>query len=491
MTNPLKYTIRFLLFTALIGGSSIALAAKAGPRGDLHRAKKVVDQYTAEVKQLAQWCSERGLGEQEKQTLRWLGPRDPYKMFVYSLPQKVGEEKPPQGASAEVLEWHGRLTKLRTRHANDLFDLARRAVRARQASLAFDLVLAAIRANPDHEAVRRLLGYQKYNGTWRTAWEVRKLRGGDVWHEKFGWLPKSYVTRYERGERLQKGRWISAEEDVRLHADIQSGWDIESEHYTIRTNLVIEAGVQLGLKLERLFRIWQQLFVRYYATEAQVLAMFDGRIRSRHVPPRFDVVYFRDREDYNRSLRASMPLIDTSIGAYVQQTRRAYFFAGEGYDERTLYHEATHQLFHQSRPVAPNVGQRANFWIVEGISLLMESLHREDGYDVLGGLDDARMYAARYRFLEDEFYVPLDEFTGFGMRQFQTDERVATLYSQAAGLTNFLVFYDEGRYRDAMVTYLRAIYSGRHNAGTLSRLTGESYEELDKQYRQFIEATRP
>ena len=42
-----------------------------------------------------------------------------------------------------------------------------------------------------------------------------------------------------------------------------------------------------------------------------------------------------------------------------------------------------------------------------------------------------------------------------------------------------------------MVTYLRAIYSGRANADTLSRITDESYEELDKQYGKFIEATRP
>jgi len=492
MTDYSILTIRRVLpLIVLTGGCLLASDADGKPGGDQHKAKTLVDQYTADIKELADWCEERGLDRQRDETLSWLSPRDPYKMFVYVPPEEVGDNQPPKDAEGDILQWHTRLTKLRTQHANDLFDLAKRAVRAKQASLAFDLVLAAIRANPDHEGLRRLFGYQKYNGRWHSDWEVRKLRAGEVWHEKFGWLPKSHVKRYEQGERRHKGRWISAEEDARLHRNTRNGWDVETEHYTIRTNLGIEEAVLLGVKLERLFRVWQQLFVRYYATEAQVKALFDGRARVRQVPPHFDIVYFRDREDYNRALRASMPNIEMSIGVYVHSTRRAYFFAGEGYDERTLYHEATHQLFHQSRPVVANVGARANFWIVEGASLLMESLRREGNYDVLGGLDDVRMYAARYRFLEDEFYVPLGEFTSYGMQRFQSDQRVATLYSQAAGLTHFLVFAEEGRYRDALVGYLQIIYSGRDNAQTLSRITGETYGELDKQYRRFIEATRP
>ena len=42
--------------------------------------------------------------------------------------------------------------------------------------------------------------------------------------------------------------------------------------------------------------------------------------------------------------------------------------------------------------------------------MYMESLREEDGYYVLGGFDDVRMHAARYRLLHDHFYVPLDEF---------------------------------------------------------------------------------
>jgi hypothetical protein len=212
--------------------------------------------------------------------------------------------------------------------------------------------------------------------------------------------------------------------------------------------------------------------------------MFDGRPRPLSARAQHHVVYFRDRDDYKLAMRGTMPDIETS-GVY--RMGRAYFFADKKNDDRTLYHEATHQLFHESRPVAPEVGQKANFWIVEGIAMYMESLRQEDGFYVLGGMDDDRMHAARYRLLEDKWYVPLSEFSGYGSAKIQNDPRIAKLYSQAAGLANFLVYYDGGRYRDALVAYLVAIYTGRDQPDTLAKLTGAGYSELDKQYRAFMD----
>ncbi len=460
---------------------------------ELYRsARLLLSRQAAAIERLAKSCQEQGLDEQAQATRRLLGPpRDPYKLYVPILAREIGPKKAPAEASEAVAKWHERIVRLKHDQADALFDMARRAVRAQRASLAFELVLGALRVDPDHDGARRLLGYQEFRNRWQTAYEVRMLRQRMVWHDEFGWLPKTHVKRYEEGRRFDRGRWITAEEDAQRHQDIESGWLVETEHYAVRTNHSLQAGVKLGVKLEKLFTLWKQLFVRYYASEAQLQAMFDGRARGRaaRMPP-FRVVFFRDREDYNRSMRAVMPNIEISIGVYYQPTQRAYFFAGEGHEDRTLYHEATHQLFHQSRAVAPNVGERANFWIVEGIALYMESLREEDGYHVLGGLDDQRIHAARYRLLHDDFYVPLDELTGYGMEQLQTDPRIATLYSQAAGLTHFLVHYEDGRYRDALVAYLSAVYEAADNRQTLARLTETPYAQLDRQYREYVESSK-
>jgi len=213
-------------------------------------AQSLQAKYAEDLKQLAVWCEEKGLKEQSRQTLAVLGPHDPLKFYLPVLPVDIGPVKLPEDTSKDVVEWNSRLNKLRSDQAAALYDLARRAVRTRHAGLAMDLVLEAIRANPDNESLRRLLGYQKYQNQWHTIYEVKKLRSGMVWNDKFGWLLKSQVRHYEDGQRYFDGKWITAAEDARRHGDINSGWIIETEHYSIRTNHGIEAGVALGSKLE-------------------------------------------------------------------------------------------------------------------------------------------------------------------------------------------------------------------------------------------------
>jgi hypothetical protein len=461
-------------------------------------ARDLRAKYLGQLDELAAWCDKQGLTAQAKITRQWLGKRNPNKLYVSDLPRKIGRPELPADSPEEVVQWDQRFWQIRRQQAKALETLARRAVRADRASLAFDLVMAGIHEDPDHEGIRRILGYQKYRGAWHTLYEVKKLTARQVWDEKFGWLPEKAVDRYRQGERWSLKGWISAEEDARLHADIANGWDVETEHYAIRTNHSLEAGVQLGVKLEQLHRVWRQLFIRYFLSEAQVAELFDRRNRGPPVQlPRLEVVYFRDRDDYVRGLQAAFhdlkkEVVSISEGVYVAAVRRAYFFAGKDQDERTMVHEATHQLFHQSRrDVAPDVGFRANFWIVEGIAMYMESLRREEGYLVLGGFDDPRMLAARYRMLHDNFYVPFSEFASYGMDRLQADPRIRTLYSQAAGMTHFLVHDEEGRYRDALVAYLVAVYTGRDNPFVLPQLAHTTFADLDKQYRQFIASGGP
>lgn len=477
------------LLAALLGGSGSAPGAEGAAAADpLWQSVATLQAgYAKKLEQLAAWCEAAGLQQQAEATRRRLAPRDPCKIYIPALPAEVGPPALPADAPPVVAEWHTRFWQLRRAQAAALYELARRVVRHRPA-LAYQLVLQAAGEDPDHPDVRRVLGYEQHEGRWCTFYEAQQLRAGKVWDERFGWVLRSELARYERGQRPYRGGWISAEEDAQLHARIESGWDVQTEHYQIRTNHSLEGGAALGVKLERLFRIWQQLFIRYYASQSQVVALFDGQARRQRAAfARLQVVYFRDRADYLRVLSPSVPNVEKSIGFYLAAARRAYFFAGEEADERTLYHEATHQLFHQSRPVAQSAGLRANFWIVEGIALFMESLHQEDEAWVLGGRDDVRFYAARYRLLHDKFYVPFQETTTWGMHRVQQDPRIATLYSQFAGQTYFLIFFAGGRYRDALVAYLSAVYSGQDDPALLARLCGVGYEELDRQYHRFIE----
>jgi hypothetical protein len=47
---------------------------------------------------------------------------------------------------------------------------------------------------------------------------------------------------------------------------------------------------------------------------------------------------------------------------------------------------------------------------------------------------------------------------------------------------------EKGRYRESLVRYLDAVYSGRDTARSLAEATGVDYSELDGQYRRHTES---
>jgi hypothetical protein len=452
-------------------------------------------EFERKLAELAAWCDEQGLPQQAKRTRAWLSLRDPRKIYVYDVPLVVDADKPPESAAPEVVQWHGKFMALRRSQAESLFQQARQAAAQKQVSLAFDLVGQTLREDPDHAAARKLLGYQQQAGQWHTTFTSAKKRLGQVWHNRFGWIPEAHIPRYEAGERYRNGRWITAAQDAALHAQIDQGWEVETEHFAVTTNHSLEAAVELAEKLECVHRAWRQVCAAYLYSPAEVAKLFDGGRPARSIK-RHQVVYFRSQDEFKQALRGEIPEQVNITGIYIGARRKAYFYAPPkestgtttaALDDSTLYHEAAHQLFSESRTVAPDLGREANFWVVEGIACYFESLTPREGCVTLGGSDTVRFRDARYRLLQDNFYVPLGQLARLGMSSLQRDPKIAMLYTQSAGLTHFFMHHEGGRYRDPLMSYLAAIYSGRDRATTLAELTGQSFGTLDEQYRAFVE----
>lgn len=463
---------------------TITMAAAPCPvRADVVPARaELYAGYAQKLDALAKTCSDENLPEAAELLKNWLPTREPGQLTLFLPPPSA---EPAEKKSSETPEWRKRWQVLRDGQADALVALAAQALAEHRSSTACELVVEALRENPDHEQARRAMGYAKFEGVWHTPFEIRQLRAGKVWHDRFGWLPQAHVKRYENGERFALGRWMTADEEAALRSDLARGWRIETEHYLVMTNHSLEEGVALGRRLESLYGIWQQVFVPYLANEAELARRLEGRAIPR-TARQHDVVYYRTRDEYNEALRARQPKIDITLGIYFDDSRTAYFFAGDDQDPGTLYHEATHQLFQETRKVAPRVARDGNFWIVEGIACYMESLVEHEGYFTLGGTNAGRMPAARHRLLVDGFYVPLAELVQFGMQRLQHDPQIAMLYSQSAGLADFFMHEADGRYRDALARYLAAVYTGRATPRTLTEATGTGYVALDGEYRQFM-----
>lgn len=475
---------------ALVGfwalAASASAAAPAGSQVVRERAE-LTRRYTGELKALAESCREKGLKTEAERTAAWIVPRQPDRIYLFLPADDLQAEVDPKADRGRLKQ----LLALRKRQAESLFSLAKRALAEGRSSLACELVLETLHENPDHEQARRALGYARFRGAWHTPYEIRQLTAGKVDDPRFGWLPKAHVARYEKGQRFYQSRWMSRDDEVRRRADAQHGWRLESEHYVVTTAHSLEEGVRLSGELERLHRFWETVFVGYLATPAELTRRFAGAATKPLDARRHNVVQYGSREEYNTALRAQAK-IEITVGIYFDTSRTAYFFVDPEQGQAALFHEATHQLFAESRPaMAKNMNRSQNFWIVEGIACYMETLEPHGAYYTLGAADAGRIPAARSHVVDDRFYLPLAEFAAMGMSELQGSAEIAKLYSQATGLAAFLMQYDDGRYRETVPRFLTAIYSGRDDRSTLSTLTGASASELDRQYRRFAEDLPP
>jgi hypothetical protein len=393
------------------------------------------------------------------------------------------------GSSASGAE----VSDARKKRAEALFDLAKRAADAGQWSLAYQWVTEAVRENPDNADGRRVLGYELHGGQWLTPFAARMVDAGKVWDPRFGWIGADDVARYEKGERLVGKQWVTAAVDAARRTRIEDSWQVRTDHFLVTSNESLEAAAGLAARLEGLHQVWQQLFAGFWTSEQEVKGLFAGErlARERHQP--FHVFYHRDRDDYNATLKREQPRVVETLGIYFDTQHQAHFFAGPDQDAGTIYHETVHELFQESRSGAKRAAEKANFWGVEGIATYFETMseHRDAKaglYYTIGQASAGRLPAARKRLLQDHDYIPLEQLTKWGRLDMQKQPDLAKVYSEASGLSAFLMDGEQARYREPLVEYLQAIYAGKDDPQTLARFTGRSYEELDGEYRQFMES---
>lgn len=448
-----------LPFLALAAGvTNLSAAETAGRADDYWTRRDALDAaYAARLQGLADRCVELHLDDAATTTRAAALERDPRRQYVF-LPAETDTAKPPTDAPQIRHQWYAKFAAIRREQAEALFQLARSELDAAHPTRAYQLLHEVLHVDPDHERVRRILGYRLLNGRWRK--------------------PESEI-------RTRQMIVANAE----LGFDAGRHWTAESEHFRIITDHSQDAGRQLAEKLEVLHDVWQQLFFEYWSSAAVLTRRFEGQVPADRSSHRHRVVLFRNRDEYLARLKRQEPQIELSVGLYLEAPKTAYFYIDDQPRDDTYFHEVTHQLFSETGRVPPGVSMQANAWIVEGVAMYMESLRPRDGYCTLGGIDANRLQFARYRTLNQGFYLPLEQLAVLGRRGLQQHQDVRLLYSQAAGLAAFLMDHGRGRYRRLLTDYLQAVYQGRDNAQTLGTLSRVPLADLDRQYRQFLNVT--
>ena len=291
----------------------------------------------------------------------------------------------------------------------------------------------------------------------------------------------------------------------------------------MKTNVSLEVGVQLSLRLES-FNDWlQQNFAAFFDTPQTLQDRFEAassRSSSRKPNP-MEVHYYATRDEYQARVQGKVPPNLETNGLYWEDDRTSYFFDNpDKIGFSTLYHEATHQILDLATKDARNtaiktrglklkqrpaprwkLAEKSNFWILEGIACYFESFDIQDGHVSVGRPDYVRFDIARQRIMDPKFfyYLPSQQFSALGQDEFQHHPQIAQLYTQGAGFAHFLMHYDDGLYRDDVITLLSEIYRPDPDKvleePSLPLITGVSFQLLDRQYQShmqnLIELTAP
>ncbi len=435
-----------LIFTlaltrAFDGGTSFA--GEQDLRSRLHDLQR---EYHQQLEQLVDFCRSHDWQEEAKRTRAWIVPRDPKRTYLF-LPNRAADF---DAAPDKNGIWHERFITLRRAHAARLWELAGQAAAQNEKALAYQLAHEILHEDPQHAAARSLLG-----ATYAEP-QIRVSEGRSR-QRTFRWGPGNH-------------RWL------------------RSAHYRVLTNVAEESARSLVEELETVHAVWRQLFVDFWLTDDAFQRGWTNGDLPSGKREQYRVVYFADRAEYVRQLKRWEPEIEVSLGIYRDQQQTAFFYADQPPRLATWRHEATHQLFHEVTGAGGDVGAASDFWIVEGIALFMESLVENGRYCVVGGADADRLQFARFRALTAGEYVPLATLTQFGRDRLQSDPRIRRLYTQAAGVTHFLMQYENARYRRPLCSYLREVYDGQATR-TLAAHVGDSFAELDQQYRRYLDVS--
>ncbi|MGA2459794.1 MAG: hypothetical protein ABSF85_19690, partial [Terriglobales bacterium] len=99
-----------------------------------------------------------------------------------------------------------------------------------------------------------------------------------------------------------------------------------------------------------------------------------------------------------------------------------------------------------------------------------------------------RLAAARQS-LADGKFLPLEQFLILDQNTFFRPDRVHANYQQAMALAVFLMQWNDGAYRDALLDFVRDAYRGRIKRSTgrsLEDRLGEPLRVIEKQFRDFL-----
>ena len=433
---------------------SLLTIALACVQADSQEAVVVLDRteidqrFREQLESVADICEQNGLTAEAQVTRNWFVERYPDREYFF-VPLPADTLKPQPDADKLIQFWYRKFTQVRYDHAEQLFGLAVQMAESEENARAFQLLHEVLHENPDHAVARRALGYkQDSQGNWFRNRAVARASNPARPQRQFRWGAGTYSR-------------------------------ITSKHFRIDCAGDKERGIELANRAERWYEIWGQMFFDYWSRGHSVKNWIDGKSNYKGSSHEFQMVLFRDRDQYLSDL-ASVQGIEISSGYYSNGEEMSLFYLADD-SLATWRHELTHQWFQETIPTVDVPSESNHAWMVEGIAMLMESMKETEHYATVGGMDAVRLQYARLRFNREGYIESLSRLQTLSRSSLQTDSDVRKIYSQSAALCQFFM---GDKYRNQFVEFIKTVYTrGGHKAD----LDGVGkISELDREFRDWL-----
>ncbi|HAN97667.1 MAG TPA: hypothetical protein DCQ98_09675 [Planctomycetaceae bacterium] len=376
----------------------------------------------------------------------WGWPRDPSRLYLFAPASGAGPERIPFASEAE--------RELRSAAAAELFDRAIALADQERDGDAYRLIFETLAIDPEHPQAAAVLG------------PTRRAFATDIDESKV-----AVQNRPERTYGWSGGEWRR----------------LETDHFSIIGTADAAEIRRVAQQLERLYAAWDLAFFDVWSPPGRLArAIRDGKPLARVGSRKSTVVLFADREQYVARLSGIAPVVDQSRGYYAPTRRQSMFFPDDSPRPTSLLHEVTHQLFQERSGGDRTPGDRANFWLIEGIAALLESCVDHEDFLTIGGGDAERLQYARFHLFSGQKIRPFDELAGLGQQTFQSDPDVRALYSQGAGICAWLMADESGERRLALMRLLDQVYAGKDRPDELTRATGLAWDDAVRAYIEFL-----
>jgi hypothetical protein len=212
-------------------------------------------------------------------------------------------------------EYRKRLEDLQPKDAEGHYQLGLWCRAEKLNAEATQAFLKAVQIDPEHEGAHKALGHEKYEGIWVTPgqkklmeqkkeeeeyaakgmvrykgeWikkeDLEKVQAGYVqWTDpgsgKVEWVTPADRAKLEKGLVQYEGRWLPREEAEALekglfkvegnyvdkqaaneyHSNWDNAWELESEHYRMRTNRDYDSAMEALAKAEKAYQAMKEFF---------------------------------------------------------------------------------------------------------------------------------------------------------------------------------------------------------------------------------------